>query len=78
MTARRSAASIAASTSTVLRTVGITPSLCSTALNSISNEDDYHLSDDERGDVRVGLDQANRGQFVADADVQRYRSRADA
>ena len=42
------------------------------------DDDDYRLSDDERVDVRVGLDQANRGQFVSDADVQRYRSRDDA
>lgn len=35
----------------------------------------YSLSDDERKAVRAGLAQADRGEFVSDADVQAFRNR---
>jgi len=35
----------------------------------------YRLSDDERGAVRVGLEQADRGEFVSDGDLQQFRNR---
>lgn len=35
----------------------------------------YRLSDDEREAVRMGLAQADRGEFVSDADVQAFRNR---
>ena len=35
----------------------------------------YRLSDDERKAVRVGLAQADRGEFASDADLRTYRNR---
>ena len=35
----------------------------------------YYLSDEEREAVRVGLDQADRGEFVSDADLRAFRNR---
>ena len=35
----------------------------------------YQLSDEERQAVRVGLAQAERGEFVSDADLQAFRNR---
>src|SRR5262245_59135553 len=42
------------------------------------DDDEYELSDEERDEVRVGFEEARRGEFVAEADVQRYRDRHDA
>ena len=38
----------------------------------------YALTDDERAAVQVGLDQANRGEFVSDAEMEAFwrRNRA--
>lgn len=38
-------------------------------------DDVYRLSEDERDAVRVGLRQADRGEFVSDADLQSFRNR---
>lgn len=35
----------------------------------------YHLSDEERLLVDEGLDQAKRGQFVPDADMEKFWNR---
>ena len=35
----------------------------------------YHLSDEERLLVDEGLEQAKRGQFVADADMEKFWNR---
>ena len=35
----------------------------------------YQLSDEEREAVRVGLAQAERGEFVSDADLKKFRNR---
>ena len=39
------------------------------------DEEVYHLSDEERAAVRVGLAQAERGEFVSDAELEAYRNR---
>ena len=39
------------------------------------SEEMYQFSDDERGAVRVGLAQADRREFVSDADLQTFRNR---
>jgi hypothetical protein len=41
-------------------------------------EEVYHLSEDERTEIRVGLEQAKRGEFISDAEMQRYRHRHHA
>lgn len=38
----------------------------------------YRLADDEREAVRVGLEQAERGEFVSDAEMQAFRNRHHA
>ena len=35
----------------------------------------YRLSDEEREAVRVGVAQADRGEFVSDADLEKFRNR---
>jgi hypothetical protein len=35
----------------------------------------YPLSDEEREAVRVGITQADRGEFVSDGDLQAFRNR---
>lgn len=37
--------------------------------------DVYRLSEEERAAVRVGLEQAERGNFVSDADLEAFRNR---
>lgn len=37
--------------------------------------DVYPLSEEERGEVRVGLEQANRGEFLSDVKLQAFRNR---
>jgi predicted transcriptional regulator len=37
--------------------------------------DVYHLSQEERAAVRVGLEQAERGEFVPDTELQAFRNR---
>ena len=43
-----------------------------------SGTETYTLTDDERAAVQVGLDQANRGEFVSDAEMEAFwrRNRA--
>jgi predicted transcriptional regulator len=36
----------------------------------------YHLTDDERAEISKGLDQANRGEFVPDEDVEAFWKRS--
>jgi predicted transcriptional regulator len=50
------------------------------AIIDYANREDevYQLSDDERAAVRVGLEQAQRGEFVSDQDVEAYRARHGA
>ena len=38
-------------------------------------DDVYRLSEDEREAVRVGLRQADRGEFVSEAALQTFRNR---
>lgn len=45
---------------------------------SHDSRDLYPLSDDERVAVRVGVAQANRGEFVSDAELQTFRDRGRA
>jgi hypothetical protein len=42
---------------------------------SHDGEEVYRLSDEERRAVRIGLAQAERGEFVSDADLQAFRNR---
>jgi predicted transcriptional regulator len=42
---------------------------------SHDSEEVYRLSDEERHAVRVGLAQADRGEFVSDADLEVFRNR---
>ena len=35
----------------------------------------YHLSDDERAAVRLGMEAARRGDFVPDAEMEAYYKR---
>jgi hypothetical protein len=37
----------------------------------------YTLTDDERTAVQVGIDQANRGEFVSDSDMEAFWRRND-
>jgi hypothetical protein len=43
-----------------------------------SGTETHILTDDERGAVQVGIDQANRGEFVSDAEMEAFwrRNRA--
>ena len=45
---------------------------------SYEPDDLYLLSDDERVTVREGVDEAERGDFVSDMEVQTFRDRNDA
>ena len=40
-----------------------------------SGTDVYQLSDEERAAVEVGLEQARRGEFVSDADMEAFWNR---
>jgi predicted transcriptional regulator len=42
------------------------------AWTSLAERDVYRLSDEERAAVRVGLEQANRGEFVPDDEMERF------
>lgn len=35
----------------------------------------YHLSDEERAAVRIGLEQARKGEFVSDEEMERFWNR---
>jgi predicted transcriptional regulator len=41
----------------------------------LAQRDVYSLSDEERAAVRVGLEQAKRGEFVPDEEMERFWKR---
>jgi predicted transcriptional regulator len=45
------------------------------AWTSLAQRDVYRLSEEERAAVRVGLEQAKRGEFVPDDEMERFWKR---